>query len=251
MKFTTLAFATAVSAGVISDILDGVDKDIQALSQAVGSYSGDQAPLVAAAKKLIGDISDGTPKVSAAPNLEIGEAGTLAASVTTMTQHGDALEKALLAKRDQVQKAGACATVRQITSDLASKSQALIDATVPKVPDTLQPVAKDLSGKLTATLNKAQDDFSESNCKDSGSSNPTGGASSSAAPSGGASSAAPTGGASSAAPTSAAPTGASKPAGSSSAPAATGTAPVTVPQGSAGMVAPAGLFAAAVAAFAL
>lgn len=249
MKFaaaTTLALAAAVSAGPIQDAISKVNDDIQALTKAVGAYSGDKGPLVSAANTLLSDVDAGTKSVSAAPDLTQDEALQLATYVTGLSKNGEALETALKGKRDQVEKAGECSTVRGIANDLSTKSQALIAAVVPKVPTALQSTAQALSAQLTTTLKQAQDDFSEANCKDA-----TSGGSSSAAPSGGASSAAPTGGASSAAPTGGASSAASTPAASSSAPAASGTAPVTVPKGSAGMVAPAGLFAAAVAAFAL
>lgn len=238
-KVAILALAAAVMAGPIEDTLKTVDDDINALTAAVGSYSGDKAPLVTAGNKLITDIKAGVSTVKGADKLDIIAASGLVKFVQGLGKDGESLQKALFGKRDQVQKAGECATVRTLASDLATQSDSLIEAVKSKVPDELASTADLLAKQLRDTLKQANEDFSEANCKDSGS-KPTGGSSSSAAPTG----TKPTGGSSS----SAAPTPS---ASGSSKPSATGTAPVTVPTGAAGVVAPAALFAAAVAALAL
>lgn len=242
MKFAlaTVALAATVLAGPTDDILKGIQSDIQALDKAVQAYSGDKGPLVSAADKLVSDIKTGTGKISGGPDLTVGDAATLVPLVQGINKDGETLTNDLISKKDQVQTAKECSTVRGVATNLNSASQDLIKAIVAKTPESLQSVAQGLAGDLTKTLQKAQDAFSEANCKDAsgGGSTPSG----SSKPSGSSTPASSTPAGS--APASSTP--ATKPTGSASQ-----SAPATVPTGAAGALAPGALIAAAVAALAL
>lgn len=248
MKFSVIALATVVSATVVErdfapygKVLDAVGQNIQKLDTAVTGFNGDKQSLLDAAAALIKSLSDGKTTVDGLDKLTEVDAASLVQPVNDLNDKGNKLVTDLKAKRDTVSKAGECATVRKSVGDINTNSQALISAVVAKVPAGFQDLAKSLAGKLTTTLNQAQDDFSEANCKDS-----TGGGSSSAAPS----STAPTGSPSSAAPT---PTGTLGPT-TQAPPASSGpTKPTTTPPVTAGAsaFAPAGALALAIAALAL
>lgn len=247
MKFAlaTVALAAVAAAGPVDDALKGINADITALDTAVKSYSGDKGPLVQAAQKLINDVKAATTSIGGGPDLTQAEALPLVPVVTQINKDGKQLSDDLISKKDEVQKAKECSTVRGIATDLTSSSKDLIKAVVSKTPSDLQAIAQNLASELTKTLQTAQDAFSEANCKDasgggstpSGSSKPSGSApASSSAPS----NSAPVG------TVSASSSGGAKPTGS-----ATQSGPATVPTGAAGALAPGALVAAAVAALAL
>lgn len=190
MKFLTLAcLATSAVAGVVepptrvlerdlatvTGVISNVGNEIDNLDKAAKAFSGDQKPVVAAAEKLIQALKDGKTKVAGSDDLSLADALGLQEPVKALQAKGETLEKDFKAKRSEVEKAGACGTVRQNLGDINENSQALISAVVSKVPKDAQAIAKSLADGLTKVLNQAQDDFSEANCKDS-----TGGGSSSA-----------------------------------------------------------------------
>ncbi|KAL3956740.1 hypothetical protein ACCO45_009586 [Purpureocillium lilacinum] len=252
MKFLTLAcLATSAVAGVrdlatVTGVISNVGNEIDNLDKAAKAFSGDQKPVVAAAEKLIQALKDGKTKVAGSDDLSLADALGLQEPVKALQAKGETLEKDFKAKRSEVEKAGACGTVRQNLGDINENSQALISAVVSKVPKDAQAIAKSLADGLTKVLNQAQDDFSEANCKDS-----TGGGSSSAS-----GSASATGSASGSATPSA--TGSATPTATGSAtgstvPTGTGVptkAPTQSPPVTAGaaVMAPAGVLAAVMAA---
>ncbi|GJN72261.1 cell wall protein [Purpureocillium lilacinum] len=207
MKFLTLAcLATSAVAGVVepptrvlerdlatvTGVISNVGNEIDNLDKAAKAFSGDQKPVVAAAEKLIQALKDGKTKVAGSDDLSLADALGLQEPVKALQAKGETLEKDFKAKRSEVEKAGACGTVRQNLGDINENSQALISAVVSKVPKDAQAIAKSLADGLTKVLNQAQDDFSEANCKDStgggsssasGSASATGSASGSATPS--------------------------------------------------------------------
>ncbi|EFZ03942.1 hydrophobic surface binding protein A family protein [Metarhizium robertsii] len=221
MKFSNavvLAAATGTYAQitVIQGVLTSVGSGIEGLDSAATGFNGDVDAVKSKADALVSAIKSGKTKVDGSSDLTLTDALGLTDPVQSLTKKGQSLADNFKAKRSDVEKAGACDTVRTELSDINTNSKALIDAVVSKVPKDAQTIAQSLAAGLTKVLNQAQDDFSESNCKNSGgsggSSSKTGGASatSAAAPT----TAAATGGHSSAsapattlAPTSAAPSG--------------------------------------------
>ncbi|UNI22326.1 hypothetical protein JDV02_008225 [Purpureocillium takamizusanense] len=274
MKFLTLAcLATSAVAGVVepptrvferdlatvTGAISNVGNEIDNLDKAAKGFSGDQKPVVAAAEKLVSALKDGKSKVAGSDDLSLADALGLQEPVKALQAKAETLEKDFKAKIPEIQKAGACGTVRQKLSDINENSQALITAVVSKVPKDAQPIAKSLADGLTQVLNKAQDDFSEANCKDSaggGSSSASGSATPSATGSGSATPSATGSGSATPSATGSATGSAVVPTGSattSAKPTGTGVptkAPTQSPPVTAGaaVMAPAGVLAAVVAA---
>ncbi|KAJ6442304.1 cell wall protein [Purpureocillium lavendulum] len=269
MKFLTLAcLATSAVAGVVepptrvlerdlatvTGVISGVGEQIDNLDKAAKAFSGDQKPVVAAAEKLIQALKDGKTKVDGSDDLSLADALGLQEPVKALQAKGETLEKDFKEKRSEVEKAGACSTVRSNLADINKNSQALISSVVSKVPKDAQAIAKSLADGLTKVLNQAQDDFSEANCKDSG----NGGSSSAPGSTGAGSTSAPGSTASgSASATGSAPATTAVPTGSATTPSQpTGTgAPTKAPTQSgpvvtagAAVMAPAGALAIAMAA---
>ncbi|KAK9443402.1 cell wall galactomannoprotein Mp2 [Metarhizium brunneum] len=221
MKFSNavvLAAATGTYAQitVIQGVLTSVGSGIDGLNSAATGFNGDVDAVKSKADALVSAIKSGKTKVDGSEDLALADALGLTDPVQSLTKKGQSLADNFKAKRSDVEKAGACDTVRTQLGDINDNSQSLIKSVVGKVPKDAQTIAQTLAAGLTKVLSQAQDDFSESNCKNSGnsgsSSSKTGGASetSAAAPT----TAAATGGHSSAsapattlAPTSAAPSG--------------------------------------------
>lgn len=248
MKFSA-AVVLAAAAGtyaqsdVLNPIFTKVGSAIDDLATAAGSFNGDVAPVKSKADALVATIKSGVTTASGSKDLDLNGALGLTTPVQGLTKKGQALADAFKAKLSDVQKAGACGTVRTELSDINTNSQALIKAVVSKVPEAAQSIAQQLADGLTKVLNQAQSDFSEANCKDSGSpsGSKTGGSSQTSAP------ATKTGGQTSAPGTTLAPTTTAAPTGGNG---GNGTATGTTPPITAGaaFLAPAGALVMAVAA---
>ncbi|KID83151.1 cell wall protein [Metarhizium guizhouense ARSEF 977] len=218
MKFSNavvLAAATGTYAqitviqGVLSKVSDGID----GLNTAATGFNGDVDAVKSKADALNSAIQNGKTTVDGSKDLTLTDALGLTDPVQALTKKGQSLADNFKAKRSEVEKAGACGTVRQQLTDINSNSNALIKSVVSKVPQDAQSIAGNLASGLTKVLEQAESDFSEANCKDSGSSSSkTGGSSQTSAAA--STTAAATGGHTSAsapattlAPTSAAPSG--------------------------------------------
>lgn len=262
MKFSLIAIAaTGVAAAVVerdgklvNEVVSSVQAGIQKLDSAVNSYSGDKGPLVSASEALVSAIKDGKTKVDGSSDLSDSDALALVDPVTKLKDASKKLVDDLSSKRDQVEKAGECDTVRGQLQQISTNSDALVKSIVSKVPDSLQSIAASLSAGVKQQLDRANTAFSEANCK-----NASGGSTS--APGGGSTSA-PTGTETSApaTETSAPATETSTPAGTETGsatgtptggetPTATNTPPVIT--AGAAAFAPAAALAAVAAAFAL
>lgn len=213
----------------ITDVLSSVQSGLQKVDDTLKAFNNDKAPLLQASNDLVSTLKDGKTKVDGSGPLVLTDAISLTGPVQTLTKLGQTLGTDLLDRRAVIEKLGECGTVRTQISDISSSSQGLIDAVVSKIPPEAQDIAKQLSAELIKLLKKSQDDFSESNCKNSsggGGSPPA----SSAPPSGGNPSSAPAGSPSSA-PAASQPASTAPPAGgASSAPAGTAK-PTIVPSG--------------------
>lgn len=197
MKFSTVLLAATASAAVVErsngdivKVLASVQSGVEKLDSAANSYNGDKAPLIKASDALIQTIKDGKTKVDATGKLSPLEGTELVQPTNELNDEAKKLVKDLTSKRDQVEKAGECDTVREKLQAISSNSQALIKAVVAKVPESLSDIAAGLSKKVTDTLNEAADAFSEANCKNSGgdggdnTSKPSGGDKTTSAPGG-------------------------------------------------------------------
>jgi uncharacterized protein YoxC len=249
MKFSNAVVLAAASGtyaqlSVIQGVLTSVGSGIDALDSAAKAFNGDVAAVKSKADALVAAIQAGKTKVDASGDLALTDALGLTDPVQALTKKGQALADDFKAKRSDVQKANACSTVRTELGDINSASQSLIKSVVGKVPKDAQAIAAQLAAGLTKVLDQASSDFSESNCKDSGSSTPSQSAGSSAASSAPATSAPATTAAQSSAPaTTLAPTTTAAPTGGNST--STTKPPVTA---GASFLAPAGALVLAVAA---
>jgi len=249
MKFSG-AVVLAAAAGtyaqlpVVQGVLDKVGSGIDALDSAAKGFNGDVAAVKSKADALVAAIKSGKTTIDGSSDLTLNDALGLTTPVQALTKKGQALADDFKAKRSDVEKAGACDTVRSELSDINTNSQALIKSVVSKVPTAAQSIAQQLADGLTQVLNQAQTDFSEANCKNSGGSSgsQTGGASQTSA------AATTTGGKQTSAPaTTLAPTTTAAPTGGNG---GNGTATGTTPPVTAGaaFLAPAGALVMAVAA---
>ena len=191
MKFSLVAIAATGAAAAVVErdgkLVNGVIADVQAsiekLDSAVKSYSGDKGPLVDASEALVKVIKDGKTKVDGSGDLTQTDALALIDPVKDLTSASKTLVDDLTSKRDQVEKAGECDTVRGELKDISTNSDALVKSIVSKVPDALQDIAASLSAGVKKELDEANENFSEANCKNAsggGSSSAPGGSSTSA-----------------------------------------------------------------------
>ncbi|KAK3190951.1 hypothetical protein K4F52_002899 [Lecanicillium sp. MT-2017a] len=249
---TTLAAQPIVERDLktITGVLDEIKTDIQTLDDAVKNYSDDKEPLLKASNDLIESIKSGKTKVDGSDNLELNDAVSLTGPVQELTSLGQTLADDLKARRETVEKLGECSLVRTQISSVNEASQALIKSVISKVPEEAQSIAEQLAAGLTDVLNQSQEDFSEANCKDSGSpGGGDGGDGGSSAPGGGSTSAPPSESTPAPAPTTSAAApggGATHPTGGNGSPTKTDSPPVVT--GGAATMAPLGGLAIAVAA---
>ncbi|KAK8929130.1 Cell wall mannoprotein 1 [Metarhizium anisopliae] len=166
MKFSNavvLAAATGTYAQitVIQGVLTSVGSGIDGLNSAATGFNGDVDAVKSKADALVSAIKSGKSKVDSSSDLTLTDALGLTDPVQGLTKKGQALADNFKAKRSDVEKAGACDTVRSELKDINDNSQDLIKSVVSKVPQDAQSIASSLAAGLTKVLNQAQDDFSE------------------------------------------------------------------------------------------
>ena len=166
----------------VTGVLDQVGSGIQSLDSAVKGFSGSGGPLTSAANALTSTINQGTSTVSGSQDLSLTDALGLQAPVQALTAKAQTLTNDLLSKRSALEAAGLCETTRSEISDINTASQALIKATVAKVPKAAQAIAQALAAGLTKVLGEAQSDFSTANCVDKPGSGSTSSAPATSAP---------------------------------------------------------------------
>ncbi|KAG6257175.1 hypothetical protein E4U24_004745 [Claviceps purpurea] len=179
MKFSA-AVTVIAAAGAYADlqivktVLSDVSSGIESLDTAAKGFSGDVGAVKSKADSLIASLKKGKSTVDGSSDLTLQDAIGLSDPVQGLTKKGQTLLDTFKAKRSDVEKAGACETVRGELKDINDNSKALIKSVVAKVPKDAQAIAEGLAAGLTKVLAQAQDDFSEANCKDSGGATSTG-----------------------------------------------------------------------------
>ncbi|KAG5917739.1 hypothetical protein E4U61_002440 [Claviceps capensis] len=179
MKFSA-AVTVIAAAGAYADlqivktVLSDVSSGIESLDTAAKGFSGDVGAVKSKADSLIASLKKGKSTVDGSSDLTLQDAIGLSDPVQGLTKKGQTLLDTFKAKRSDVEKAGACETVRGELKDINDNSNALIKSVVAKVPKDAQTIAEGLAAGLTKVLSQAQDDFSEANCKDSGGATSTG-----------------------------------------------------------------------------
>ncbi len=177
MRFTAsvVLFAAAATASAkplvierslasITDVLNSVQTSIDGLDTAVKGLTTDAAPVLAASNKLVGTIGSGTTTVQASAGLALFDALGLLAPVEGLMKHAQTLLVDLKGKKDIVQKNGFCQAIGTQISAINDKGNGLINATVSKVPEAYQGIAKGLAQGFADIFDDAQDTFSAGNC---------------------------------------------------------------------------------------
>ncbi|KAK3190952.1 hypothetical protein K4F52_002900 [Lecanicillium sp. MT-2017a] len=152
-------------AKAIIGVFTAVQNDIDGLDSAVKGWTTDPAPVLDASNKLVATIKSGTGTVEGSENLTLSDSITLLKPVQELKTHAQTLVDDLKGKKDVVQNGGLCDVVRDQIGVINTESQALIKATVSKVPEAAQDIANKQAQAITDVLNDAKEAFSEANCK--------------------------------------------------------------------------------------
>jgi uncharacterized protein YqgV (UPF0045/DUF77 family) len=160
MKFVSVAcLATSVAAGVIDPSVPVVERDVKvitgvlsdvgnrldSLDANVKSFYTNVQPVQDASDAVVQTLQKGKTTVNAQPMLTLLEAAALTDPVQALQKKGQALLNDLKAKKSVIQNGRYCALVRKDTADINTYSNALITATVSKVPAGAQNLAKSLA----------------------------------------------------------------------------------------------------------
>ncbi|KAK2595113.1 hypothetical protein QQS21_007139 [Conoideocrella luteorostrata] len=182
MKFTTTSVVLCAASGAyaytypppsrfvnrdakaITDVLAAVQTNIDGLDTAVKGWDCNPGPVLKASYGLVSTIKSGVTTVSASPNLTLDESLTLLQPVQDLKTHAQTLVDDIKGKKDQIQRDFECDVVRQTINDMSTNSQALVDATVSKVPAEAQDIAKQQAQGIIDVLNDAQTAFNAANC---------------------------------------------------------------------------------------
>ncbi|GAB0137077.1 hypothetical protein EsDP_00005360 [Epichloe bromicola] len=148
----------------ILDVLASVQKNIDGLDAAVKGWTCNPGPVLRASYGLVGTIKSGTKAVSGHDKLTLSESLGLLKPVQDLRAHAQALVDDLGARKPQIQADYECDVVRQTIADIAASSQALVDATVSKVPDNAKDIARKQAQGVTDVLNGAKAAFDQANC---------------------------------------------------------------------------------------
>lgn len=152
-------------AAAILGVFKNVQTDIDGLDSAVKAWTSDPAPVLDGSNKLVATITKGTTTVKGSAELSLSDATGLLGPVKTLKEHAQTLVNDLKGKKDVVQKGGLCDAVSGQVSSIGDKSKQLIDATVSKVPEAAQNIAKEQAQGFIDILNDAKTAFSPANCK--------------------------------------------------------------------------------------
>ncbi|KAJ3499452.1 hypothetical protein NLG97_g321 [Lecanicillium saksenae] len=158
-------FVVQRDAKAIIGVLSSVQTDIDGLDTAVKAWTADPAPVLDASNKLVATIGQGTGTVQGSQELSLNEAISLLGPVKDLKAHAQTLVDDLKGKKDIVIKGGLCEAVSSQVTSIGDKSKGLIDATVSKVPQGAQDIAKQQAQGFVDILNDASSAFSPENCK--------------------------------------------------------------------------------------
>lgn len=162
------ATSTYAQLSRIQSVLNSVQGAIDSLDSAVKEFNGDIVAVNSKGDALVSAITAGKTNLDASTDLALTDALGLPGPVQALTRQAQTLADDFRAKRSDIEKAGACNTVRSKLGDINTSSQALVNSVTSKVPQNAQSIAQQLAGSLIRVLNQAQDDFSVINCQNSG-----------------------------------------------------------------------------------
>lgn len=149
----------------ISTVIMQTSTALQQLDTTVKAFDGqDFTKLAADAANVKSALDSGTQQISATSPISAQDAITLQSSLTPVQQVAQGLVSDLAAKKPQIQQASLCQIVQQQTEGIATSANALIQATVSKVPQNLQAVAGQLTAQFTGQLSDTSLTFAPGNC---------------------------------------------------------------------------------------
>jgi len=136
----------------IGDLVDQLNTDIQ-------SFNGDGSDITSDSSSLLAAIKSGASDISSSSSLTTNEALQLQTVVQGLQKKITTAVNGLIAKKSQIVSAGLGQTIYQSLTAQKAASDSLADATVSKVPQSLQGIAKQLSSGVSTELQKGIDAY--------------------------------------------------------------------------------------------
>jgi DNA-binding FrmR family transcriptional regulator len=167
----TLAYQPLVVRDIqtVNGVLADVKSNLENMNSVVKSSGNgnDPEPLLKASNGLLQTLDSGKTTIDGSSDLTLADAMSLTGPVKDLNDVGRDLASNLKGIRSNIEKQGQCKAVRVQISSIKSKSDALVQAVISKVPAMAQNIAKSMSSELASVLQQSEQDFSEQNCKDS------------------------------------------------------------------------------------
>lgn len=149
----------------ISTVIMQTSTALQQLDTSVKAFNGqDFTQLAADATNVKNVLDSSTQQIQATSAITAQDAITLQSSLGPVQSVAASLVSDLAAKKPQIQQASLCQVVQQQTQGISASANALIQATVSKVPANLQAVAGQLTGQFTGQLSDTSLSFAAGNC---------------------------------------------------------------------------------------
>ncbi|KAB8075766.1 hydrophobic surface binding protein A-domain-containing protein [Aspergillus leporis] len=165
----------------VTNVLSGINTKVETLDSAIKGFSGGNTDsVVSASTDLVSAIKSGTETVKSSDALSSGDALGLPGPVQNLAKKIDTTIEDLISKKSQIVAAGAGAKTYKQVQDQYSAAKDLADTITSKVPDSLQGIAGQLSGGITAAIQKGLDAYKDASTS-TGATSPTTSADSSAA----------------------------------------------------------------------
>ncbi len=175
MKFSAQVVVAFLSAGALAHVapralsdfqgvLNVVQTDIDNLDSAVNAFTGNTAPVQAAATTLINDLNTGNTNLAGQPVLSLADTFTLNQQVNTFKAHAKTLVTDLKAKRPTVISTGNCALVRNNIDSINTSAGALIQTIVSKANPAAKTIAENQAKEIQATLDDGKAYYTAANC---------------------------------------------------------------------------------------
>ncbi|KAG5927214.1 hypothetical protein E4U42_002442 [Claviceps africana] len=146
------------------EVLNRVQAAIDGLDDAVQDWTTDPTKTLEASNKLIGRLDNGTASVKAGPSMNLFDAVILLEPMATLKMHAQTLVDDMCAKKQKIESQGLCDAVRSQIDEIDTSSKSLVDATISKIPDYVQAIAKFAAQPIMDSIDMAKQAFSEKNC---------------------------------------------------------------------------------------
>jgi len=180
MKFTSAAFALALSGSAMAGGADGVNAVLKEISDDLKSFdtaingwsSGPIDTLDAASKKIQSVTEGGAQKINAGESLTLVDAAGITANVQGLQTQLDTTLSDLKSKGDKLVSGGHCANIQSQLKSQGVAAQGLQDAITGKAPTEAKGIAQQLGGAIGASIKETQSYFDKA-CAGAPSGGPT------------------------------------------------------------------------------